>query len=78
MQLVRQPFSSSSISSGSDGNIGLVSALKSAWISARKDIVARRKLKAAVNELSSLDDAMLADMGITRGEIRSIVLGAKH
>ena len=75
MQLVRSSLSSAPISSGSAGPHGLVAVLKSAWISARKDAVARRKLQVAVAELSALDDAMLADMGINRGEIQSVVRG---
>jgi uncharacterized protein YjiS (DUF1127 family) len=38
-----------------------------------RDLAAKRLLRSAIRELHQLDDRMLADMGITRGEIESVV-----
>lgn len=68
MQLARLDLFSPSLSVGSDSQVGLLAAWKSAWVSARKR-------NASIAELSALDDAQLADMGISRGEIEAVVLG---
>jgi uncharacterized protein YjiS (DUF1127 family) len=38
-----------------------------------RDLAAKRLLRSAIRELHQLDDRMLADIGITRGEIESVV-----
>jgi len=38
-----------------------------------RDLAAKRRLRSAVRELHRLDDRMLADIGVTRGEIESAV-----
>jgi uncharacterized protein YjiS (DUF1127 family) len=38
-----------------------------------RDLAAKRVLRSAIHELHQLDDRMLADIGITRGEIESAV-----
>jgi uncharacterized protein YjiS (DUF1127 family) len=38
-----------------------------------RDLAAKRVLRSAIRELHQLDDRMLADIGITRGEIESAV-----
>ena len=38
-----------------------------------RDLAAKRLLRSAIRELYQLDDRMLADIGITRGEIESAV-----
>src|SRR5258706_14215453 len=38
-----------------------------------RDLAAKRLLRSAICELHQLDDRMLADIGITRGEIESVV-----
>ena len=68
MQLARSALFPSTVSSGSGSYVGFLAGLKSAWVSARKT-------NAAIAELSALDDAQLADMGITRGEIETVVHG---
>src|SRR5262245_49486112 len=39
-----------------------------------RDLAAKRRLRSAVRALHRLDDRMLADIGVTRGEIESAVL----
>jgi len=38
-----------------------------------RDLAAKRRLRSAVRQLHRLDDRMLADIGVTRGEIESAV-----
>jgi uncharacterized protein YjiS (DUF1127 family) len=38
-----------------------------------RDLAAKRVLRSAIRELHQLDDRMLAHIGITRGEIESVV-----
>lgn len=55
----------------------VVHALKSVWMDYRREAVARHEAQAAIRELSRLDDAALADMGIYRGQIEDAVLRGK-
>src|SRR5262249_58204964 len=41
-----------------------------------RDLAAKRRLRSAVRQLHRLDDRMLADIGVTRGEIESAVRGS--
>ena len=51
---------------------GISAAVKTAWANHRAATARRREERAIVAELSALDDATLADMGIYRGQIASI------
>ncbi len=75
MQFARLSLSSSSIFPASNSHVGFVAAVKSAWSSARAEANERRKINAAIAELEALDDGLLADMGINRGEIQDVVRG---
>jgi uncharacterized protein YjiS (DUF1127 family) len=56
----------------------VVHALKAVWVDYRREAVARHEAQAAIRELSRLDDAALADMGINRGQIENVVLRGKR
>lgn len=56
----------------------VVDALKSVWVDFRRETAARHNTQAAIKELSRLDDAALADMGIYRGQIEDVVLRGKR
>ena len=49
-----------------------LSALKQAWNAHREAQAHRKAVQETVTELTELDDAMLADIGIYRGSIRSV------
>ncbi len=56
----------------------VVDALKSVWVDFRRETAARHNTQAAIKELSRLDDAALADMGIYRSQIEDVVLRGKR
>ncbi len=56
----------------------VVATLKWVWVGFRRESAARHQAQAAIQELSRLDDAALADMGIYRGQIEDVVLRGKR
>lgn len=55
-----------------------VDTAKSVWLGFRRNAASRHTTQAAIAELSRLDDAALADMGIYRGQIEEVVLRGKR
>lgn len=82
MSLARPAMSAPSLSSSSSTSAGarggVLTTLKATVLDFRRKSAARQQAHAAVAALAALDDAALADMGISRGQIEDSVVNGKR
>src|SRR5262245_62173295 len=73
MQTARSLLQVPEIQSGSAYRTGLLAALLNAVWSVARAIVRRQRQRREILELEQMDDRLLADIGITRGEAEHMV-----